>query len=76
MLHQIRYILFAQFRLCVLEFKAYCYEKVRNYEKFYSSKTLLKMASKRYAYPTSPLDFPLVVYKQKMASNVKRDVLN
>ena len=48
-------------------------------EKFYSSKTLLKMAGRGNAYaayPTSPLDPPLVVYQQKMASNFKRDVLN
>ena len=32
-------------RLCVLKAtQAYCYEEVRNYEKFYSSKALLKIA--------------------------------
>ena len=48
-------------------------------EKFYSSKTLLKMAGGGDAYaaqPTSPLNPPLVVKKQKMALNFKRDVSN
>ena len=35
--------IFAQFRLCVLATKAYCYKEVRNHGKILS-KTLLKMA--------------------------------
>ena len=43
-------------------------------EKLYPTKTLLKMAGgvdAYTAYPTSPLDPPLVVQQQKVASNLK-----
>ena len=57
MLHFLRAV-----RLCVLKaIQAYCYEKVRNYEKFYSSKALLKMAGEGGCI-CIPLDPPLVVF--------------
>ena len=79
MLHQVRCILFAQFRLCVLKAtKAYCYEEVRNYRKFYSSKTLLKMAGggmHTQHTPLPPGSAPGCIIT-KNGLKFKRDVLN